>query len=148
MSVIKLNAAAVSAINAVASAQIGEERATLAAIPVLRTAFKGCTPEDIRNTLVVNFAAVYGIEVKVQGSGRCVLPKDDPRSNTASKALNRFMARLIDDTEGQGKAKAESAAVEVPAHIAKLAAQLAKACNEYEQAKKLASTALSAAFAQ
>jgi hypothetical protein len=145
MSVIKLSSASIAAIQAVATADATAERATLAALPVLRAEFAGVDRDVIRATVIVNFAGAWGITLKVQGTGRVVFPKDDARSETAKKACNRFLERLLADGEGSARTAEEIA---VPPHIAKLAKQLAQACAEYEGARKLASTAVAQAFAK
>ena len=135
-----LSVSAVAAIQAVAVCESRTEQATLAAIPVLRAEFKGVSRDVVRDTIIVNFAGAVGVKLKVQGSGRVVFPAG---TETAKRACNRFIERII----GDGKAKTAEE-IEVPAHIAKLAAQLAAACNEYEQSRKLASTAVANAFAK
>ncbi len=136
-----LSASAVSAIQAVAVSASHHEKATLAALPVLQDEFRGVDRDVIRETVVVNFAAAVGITLKVQGSGRVVFPAG---TETAKRACNRFIERIMGDV----KPKTKPASIEVPAHIAKLAAQLVAACNEYEQSRKLASTAVAEAFAE
>ena len=133
-----LSVSAVAAIQAVAVSASHHEKATLAALPVLQAEFRGVDRDVIRDTVIVNFAAAVGITLKVQGSGRVVFPAG---TETAKRACNRFIERIM----GDSKAK-PSKGIEVPAHIAKLAAQLAAACNEYEQSRKLASTAVAEAF--
>jgi hypothetical protein len=49
---------------------------------------------------------------------------------------------------GDSKSKTDADSIKVPAHIAKLAAQLAAACNEYEESRKIATTAVANAFAK
>jgi hypothetical protein len=61
------------------------------------------------------------------------------------KAYSDFRYHVVRPVKGADKADSDSIAV--PAHIAKLAAALAEACNEYESARKLASTAVANAFA-
>ena len=145
MTIKQLSVSAIAAIQAVATSEASAERATLAALPVLRAEFKGVERDVIRATVIVNFAGAWGITLKVQGTGRVVFPKDDARSETAKKACNRFLERLLDDGNGSPRATEEIA---VPPHIAKLAKQLAQACAEYEQSRKLASTAVAQAFAK
>ena len=142
MSAIKtLSTSAVAAIQAVAVSASHHEKATLAALPVLQAEFHGVDRAIIRDTVIVNFAAAVGIKLKVQGSGRVVFPAD---ADTAKRACNRFIERIM----GDSKPKAKPDSIEVPAHIAKLAAQLVAACNEYEQSRKIATTAVANAFAK
>jgi hypothetical protein len=141
MTAIKtLSASAVSAIQAVAVSASHHEKATLAALPVLQAEFRGVDRDVIRDTVIVNFAASVGIKLTPQGSGRVVWPAD---AGTAKRACNRFIKRIMGDV----KPKATEG-IEVPAHIAKLAAQLAKACSEYEESRKIANTAVAQAFAK
>jgi hypothetical protein len=142
MTAIKtLSASAVSAIQAVAASASHHEKATLAALPVLQAEFRGVDRDVIRDTVIVNFAAAVGITLNVAKSGRITFPAD---ADTAKRACNRFIQRIMGDT----KPKAKPAGIEVPAHIAKLAAQLVAACNEYEESRKLASTAVAQAFSK
>ena len=143
MQVKKLSSVAVAAIQAVATAAASEERATLAALPVLRAELKGVDRDIVRNTLVNNYAGAVGIKTLVQKSGRIVLDTKDARYDAVSRALRRFIARVVGDESPR-----EAESIAVPAHIAKLAKQLAQACAEYEQSRKLANTAVAEAFAK
>jgi hypothetical protein len=142
MTAIKtLSTSAVSAIQTVAVSASHHEKATLAALPVLQAEFRGVDRDVIRDTVIVNFAAAVGITLNVAKSGRITFPAD---ADTAKRACNRFIQRIMGDT----KPKAKPDSIEVPAHIAKLAAQLVAACNEYEESRKLASTAVAQAFSK
>ena len=136
MQVRNINTASINSITAIARAASAEERATLDALPVLRAQFRGWDREDIKATVQVNWAAVVGVELKVQGSGRIVWPAD---AGTAKKACNRLIARIMGDSESQRES------IEVPPHIAALAAKLVKACGEYEAAGRLLATAVAQA---
>ena len=141
MTAIKtLSTSAVSAIQTVAVSASHHEKATLAALPVLQAEFRGVDRDVIRDTVVVNFAAAVGIKLNVANSGRITFPAE---ADSAKRACNRFIQRIMGDV----KPKATNG-IEVPAHIAKLAAQLAAACSEYEESRKLASTAVAEAFAK
>lgn len=61
---------------------------------------------------------------------------------------NSQFGYYVSGTAGKGKAVAPSDEIAVPKHIAALAAQLATACQEYEGARKLATTAVANAFAK
>jgi hypothetical protein len=142
MTAIKtLSTSAVAAIQAVAVSASHHEKATLKALPVLQAEFKGVDRDIIRETVIVNFAAAVGIKLNVAKTGRVTFPAN---AETAKRACNRFIERIM----GDSKPKAKPDSIEVPAHIAKLAAQLAKACNDYEQARKIANTAVAQAFAK
>lgn len=106
---------------------------------------KGKGEEAVRAALLPVVAAFYAVPLidgEGKAKGRKVLDKAAPKYEAAKKALQRLMGDLM----GKGSDKGEE--LEVPEHIAALAAKLAKACNEYEQARKLASTAIAAAFAK
>ena len=106
---------------------------------------KGKSEEAVRAALLPVVAAFYAVPLidgDGKAKGRKVLDKAAPKYEAAKKALQR----LLGDLMGKGSDKGEE--LEVPEHIAALAAKLAKACAEYEQARKLASTAIAAAFAK
>lgn len=95
-------------------------------------------------------ATHYGvplIEGKGKGSGRLVLDRASPAFERAKRARSRLIEALRGDADEETSNKAEREEIDVPAHIAALAAKLVAACNEYEKAKKLASTAVANAFA-
>jgi hypothetical protein len=141
MSAIKtLSSSAVAAIASVAGASSQCERATLAALPVLRAEFAGVSRDIVRDTIVVNFAAAVGITLNVAKSGRITFPAS---ADSAKRACNRFIERVMGvETD---KVKPEQ---EVPAHIMALAKKLADACNEYNDSRKIATTAVARAFAK
>lgn len=100
--------------------------------------------DEIRTILlpiVADYYSVPVIEGERKAKGTKVLDKTAVKYEAAKKSLQR----LVGDIVGDSAAKKEE--IEVPRHIAALAAQLAKACMEYEQARRIASTALSGAFA-
>lgn len=105
---------------------------------------KGKGEDVVRAALLPIVAGFYAVPV-VDGAGKAqgkkVLDKAAPKYEAAKKALQRLVADIM----GKGSDKGDE--LEVPEHIAALAAKLAKACAEYEQARKLASTALANAFA-
>lgn len=86
-----------------------------------------------------------------RNKGQLTLDRSAAKFEAAKTAVRYVREALTGDADAAGGAggavsnKTES--VEVPAHIAKLAAALAQACAEYEGAKKLASTAVAEAFA-
>ncbi len=111
------------------------------------------TAEDAR-PLVIEWASTrYACPIVVSESnrnkGQLVLDRKAPSFAAADKAMRRLMEALTGDADETVSAKGEQAkaGIAVPAHIAQLAAALAAACNEYEGAKKLASTAVAEAFA-
>ena len=103
---IKLNAAAVAAIEALAASGSAEERAATAALPVLRAQFAGHDRELAKATFAHNYATAVGIELKVQGTGRLVWPKQDDAARQqslerAKRACNRFLVRLFEGEAGK-----------------------------------------------
>lgn len=106
---------------------------------------KGKGEDVVRAALLPIVAGFYAVPV-VDGAGKAqgkkVLDKDAPKYEAAKKALQRLLADIM----GKGSDKGDE--LEVPEHIAALAAKLARACAEYEQARKLAATALAGAFAK
>jgi len=111
------------------------------------------TAEDAR-PLVIEWASTrYACPIVVSESnrnkGQLVLDRKSPSFAAADKATRRLIDALTGDADEAASAKSEAAkdGIAVPAHIAKLAAALVAACNEYEGAKKLASTAVAEAFA-
>lgn len=84
-----------------------------------------------------------------RNKGEMVLDRSAARFEAAKTAVRYVREALCGDADAPAKGKSNRAepGVEVPAHIAKLAAQLAAACSEYESAKKLAAQAIAEAFA-
>lgn len=87
------------------------------------------------------------IEGRGKGSGRLVLDRSSPAFERAKRARSRLIEALRGDADDVTSEKAEREELDVPEHIAALAAKLVAACAEYEKAKKLASTAVANAFA-
>lgn len=87
------------------------------------------------------------VEGKGKGAGRLVLDRQHPAFERAKRARSRLIEALRGDADEETSNKTEREALDVPEHIAKLAAALVAACAEYEKAKKLASTAVANAFA-
>lgn len=128
-----------SALDAVFS--YGEKIASLQAL------FKGKSPDVIRAALLPDVASFHKYAVPlVPGEGKAegtmVLDSEHPRYEACRKALGR----MVKDIVGGSSSKSEE--LEIPADVLAAAAKLAKLCAEYEGARKLASTALSQAFAK
>lgn len=87
------------------------------------------------------------VEGKGKGAGRLVLDRSSPAFERAKRARSRLIEALRGDADSEESKKAEREELDVPEHIAALAAKLVAACAEYEKAKKLASTAVANAFA-
>jgi hypothetical protein len=94
------------------------------------------------NALREGVASHNGIKLAKRGES-LVFPTDHANTVKARQQLSR----LVKSVMGQVKPK-KVEGIEVPAHIAKLAAQLAEACAQYEDSRKLASTAVAEAFAE
>ena len=108
------------------------------------TEVKGKSEEAVRAAVLPIVAKRYAVPVidgERKAKGTKVLDKTAEKYNTAKSALQRLVADIVGASNGKGEE------LEVPEHIMALAAKLAKACNEYEQARKLAATAVAAAFA-
>ena len=120
------------------------------AIRAARPALKGKSEDEVREALKPILSAFYAvplIEGQRKAKGTMVFDAAAPHYEAAKAALRK----VTEDLMGEGSDKADKAQAEeliVPRHIAALAAQLAEACAEYEQARKLAATALAKAFAK
>jgi hypothetical protein len=143
MNVIKLNPASITAITDVAKAGAAEERATLAGLPALRKQFAGCTREQIRDTVALNYGKVVGLkeEHMTKKTGAIVFPKG---WETPKRACNRLIERIL----GESSDRAEREEIEVPEELLAAAAKLAKLAQQYEGARKLANKAVALAFAK
>lgn len=107
---------------------------------------KGKSREEVRAALLPIVAANRGcplVDGERKAKGTKVLDRSHANYGKTDKAIQRLTADIC----GVGVPRNE-AGLSVPRHIAALAAQLAEACNEYEEAKRLASTAIAAAFAK
>ena len=103
--------------------------------------------DALRYLLLPHVAAKRGCAVvpgERKAKGKMVLDSASPNYNTTKSDLDRLVKAVMGATSGKG----ETETLTVPRHIAELAKALAEACNEYEQARKLASTAVAAAFAK
>ena len=118
-------------------------------IALLQETFKGKTAEEIRAAILPDVAsykkyAVPLVDGAGSGSGTKVLDKEHANYEACRKALGRLVKAIVGTTSDN----VESEEIEVPAEILKAAERLAKLCNEYESARKLASTAVAQAFAK
>lgn len=82
----------------------------------------------------------YSVPLITKSTGRVVFDSTADKYETARKRVQRLIKAVYET------AKAED--VEIPAELLRLAQALAKAANEYEGARSLASKALAAAFAK
>jgi hypothetical protein len=116
-------------------------------IEQLRKAFKGKERDVISKAIIGDVASHVKYQVPlVKGEGKAegtmVLDKGHAKYEACRKALQRIVNDIM------GKSSAAKEEVEVPAEILAVAAKLAKMCAEYEDARKLASTAIAQAFAK
>lgn len=113
------------------------------AVDAIRKDLKGqLSPEQVKAVLLQPVATFYGVALvdKERGEGK-TWDKASAKWETAKKAHQRLCADVT------GKSQNQSDELEVPAHIAKIAAQLVAACAEYEGAAKLIATAIANAKA-
>ena len=118
-------------------------------IALLQATFKGKTAEEIRAAILPDVASYSKYSVPLvdgagSGSGTKVLDKEHANYEACRKALGRLVKAIVGTTSDN----VESEELEIPAEILKAAERLAKLCNEYESARKLASTAIAQAFAK
>ena len=106
------------------------------------------TAEDARNVVIEWACAKTGAEFRWnKDETKAMLVSSHPKYEAAKTTVRDVMLNLQGTTRRQATSdKAEP--IEVPAHIAALAAKLAAACAEYEQARKIAATAVAQAFAK
>lgn len=93
------------------------------------------------------------VEGQRKAKGRMVLDSNAAAYEAAKTSRRRVMEALTGDADKDASPKAEGAAdeveeIEIPADILDAAAKLAKLCNEYQGAKKLAAKAVAVAFAK
>lgn len=103
-------------------------------VAILQREFKGSDREVIKEIVCPLAAIKYGAEY---ADGKWADPKC-----AAKRYANRLIAAII------GKSSGASEEIEIPAEILAAAAKLAKLCAEYENARKLASSAVAQAFAK
>ena len=116
-------------------------------IALLQAAFKGKTAEQIRDAIRPDVAsykkyAVPFVDGKGKAVGTKVLDKDHPQYENCRKAVTNLTKAIV-GAESSGAVEE----IEVPAEILAAAAKLAKLCAQYEESRKLASTAIAQAFA-
>lgn len=88
--------------------------------------------------LVANFYGVAVVDGQGKAKGQKVLDSGAAKYEAARKALQSMVADIY-----VGASRTE---LEVPADVLAAAEKLAKLCNEYKNARKLASTAVAAVF--
>ena len=117
-------------------------------IAILQKTFKGKTADEIRDAIRPDVASYkkYGVPF-VDGKGKAigtkVLDKEHPQYENCRKAVTNLTKAIL-GTESSGAVEE----LAVPAEILAAAAKLAKLCAQYEESRKLASTAIAQAFAK
>lgn len=117
-------------------------------IAALQATFKGKTAEVVRASILPDVASYpkYSVPL-VAGSGKAegtkVLDKEHANYEACRKALGRLVSAIVGKESSGAKE-----ALEVPEEILKAAEKLAKLCAQYEDSRKLASTAVAQAFAK
>jgi hypothetical protein len=117
-------------------------------IALLQAHYKGKTAEEIRAAILPDVAsykkyAVPMVDGKGKAVGTKVLDKEHPQYENCRKAVTNLTKAIVGTTDDN----TEKVELEVPAEILAAAAKLAKLCNAYDEARKLAATAISQAFA-
>ena len=118
-------------------------------IAELRKVFNGKTADEIRTAILPAVASYTKYQVPVvkgegKAEGTTVLDKTHDKYEACRKALQR----MVKDIMGESSGSVEAEEIEVPAEILAAAAKLAKLCAQYEDSRKLASTAVAQAFAK
>jgi hypothetical protein len=117
-------------------------------IATLQAAFKGKTAEAVRASILPDVASYpkYSVPL-VAGSGKAegtkVLDKEHAQYEACRKALGRLVSAIVGKASSGAKEE-----IEIPAEVLAAAEKLAKLCAKYEEARKLASTAVGQAFAK
>lgn len=136
----QFDTAAVASINAIARADKAADAVTAKHLPALRAACVGWSRDEVKAAILEPYAKGRGITLNTTKAGVLRWPSDVDGVDAAKKGCNRLISAIMGDS------KNEREVLEVPATIQKLADALAKACSEYEEARRLANTALSAAL--
>ena len=152
----------INTITSLVSNALNAAHAYSSGVEGIRTALKGqLSPEEVRTALLEPVAAYYKVPVlaKLRGEGDALCEyiktiREDGKVRTVRalqadegavyvegfEAAKKAHQRLVKDVLGKSVSQSEELAV--PAHIAKLAAQLVAAAAEYEGAAKLIATAI------
>lgn len=117
-------------------------------IAILQKTFEGKTADEIRDAIRPDVASYKKYQVPfVDGKGKAVgtkvLDKEHPQYENCRKAVTNLTKAIV-GKETSGSVEE----LEVPEEILKAAERLAKLCAQYEESRKLASTAIAQAFAK
>lgn len=101
----------------------------------------GRMPREKFETLAQSLASdYYSVPLITKSTGRVVFDSSADKYETARKRVQRLVKAIYETSKSEE--------VEIPAELLKLAQALAKAANEYEGSRSLASKALAMAFAK
>ena len=109
-----------------------EDEAALADVVRLAKRMKRETFEPLAQRLAEKH---YSVPLLEKSTGRLVFDSSAPRYEAARKRVQRLVKAIYETSQSTEE-------IEVPAELLKLAKALAKAANEYEGARSLASKAL------
>ena len=112
------------------------------AVIALQKLAGGMAYADFNNAAARIIGEKYGVEPYESRKGGTLTFAKDSAEEQRLKRIRRLHPDMV-----KGASNKAGEGVEIPAHIAALAAKLAAACLEYEQAKKLAAQAVAEAFA-
>jgi hypothetical protein len=115
-----------------------EDEAALADVVRLAKRMKRETFEPLAQRLA---STKYGVPLIKKTTGRIVFDSSAEKYETARKRVQRLIKAIYETSQSTEE-------IEVPAELLKLAQALAKAANEYEGARSLASKALAVAFSK
>jgi hypothetical protein len=115
-----------------------EDEAALADVVRLAKRMKRETFEPLAQRLA---STKYGVPLITKSTGRVVFDSSAEKYETARKRVQRLVKAIYETSQSTEE-------IEIPAELLKLAQALAKAANEYEGARSLASKALAVAFSK
>jgi len=115
-----------------------EDEAALADVVRLAKRMKRETFEPLAQRLAEKH---YSVPLLEKSTGRLVFDSSAPRYEAARKRVQRLVKAIYETSQSTEE-------IEIPAELLKLAQALAKAANDYEGARSLASKALAAAFSK
>lgn len=133
-----------ASINTHVTAALDHAHGFAKAVESIRAALKGqLSPDVVRDKLLAPVATYYKVPLIAKERGEGVTwDKAHAKFETAKKSHQRLVKAVLGQSENQ---KPE---LDVPAHIAKLAAALVDAAGEYEEAARLIATAIAQAKAK
>lgn len=115
-----------------------DDEAALADVVRLAKRMKRETFEPLAQRLA---STKYGVPLIEKKTGRIVFDSSAEKYETARKRVQRLVKAIYETSQSTEE-------TEIPAELLKLAQALAKAANEYEGSRSLASKALAQAFAK